>query len=190
MKKAIAILLVLLVAGVAFGADELTVTSNVDGIFKHGFSASQLATFGAVNPATLAASETATVDFSDDSAQVVGYYSFATNTRATFGISLSATALKSDELVTASEYYYVPYTLTFTDKDSDEFSETHNGNPGVTIISPLTINLVTDGYITGLLWDSYQLDLTLDPTAYTEDSIVVVPESGYTSTVTITVTGA
>jgi hypothetical protein len=133
MKKLIAILLVILVAGFVFGdgADPvefpdtttLTLKAAVDGKAAHGFHGGGLKnSFSEVFAIDL--SEEATNNLGDleknvemelTNIQPVGYYSFATNSNAGFTVSMEVTPMTlivgSGE--SSSSLLYVPFVLQF-----------------------------------------------------------------------------
>ena len=187
MKKFLAILVILiLVSGVMFAADVLTITSNAPSVMEHGFSDEGFLSFGGIIAGSLAATDAKTVDFSLTTEQPLGYYSIATNTKSSLAVTVAATALKSDALVTATQYYYVPYTLSFTHGTDTAITGTQTGSRGLVEPTAAAITLKTAGYITGSYWKSYEMELAfVDLTA---EGGLDIPEGDYTATVTVTVT--
>lgn len=188
MKKVIAILLVVLVAGVMFGADTLTINSTAASIMKHGFSDEAFTSFGGIVSGDVSATATKAVNLGSADSQSLGYYSIATNTKDSLAISVSAGPMKSEELVTDDAFYYIPYTLSFKHGSEDAITGTHDFFRGALASAPtdLAITLKTDSYITGTYWKSFAMDLTFGN--FMVDGGLDVPEGDYSSTVTITVT--
>jgi len=118
MKKMITILMVLLVATMAFAADTATgpsnaatvkVTTSNTGVIEHKITSAGITNNPTWNSATVVA--TKGVDLSNStSAQDIAYYSMRTNTKKTVGIKVSATPLAT--AIDESNNYYIPYTLT------------------------------------------------------------------------------
>lgn len=197
MKKLIAILLVLLVASVAFGAENdfgdslleastpvegpsdvtLTLQANAPGRFVHGFAADSAtaSTFGQIVNYTFDETVIKTVDLTLATTQDLAKYLIATNTRDEFTVTLTAEPLKSEQFVN-EDYYYVNYTLGVGTNDvevdgTDDF-----------------IALYTDYSVTGVLAASYDIDFTLDQ-SYLVDEEIELPEGNYSATITVAVTG-
>jgi hypothetical protein len=123
MKKAIAILLVLLVAGVMFGADDspgtaqLDITAAMGNKANHGFldsnAASEIDSFGDVINTTYDTA-TATDLVLDSEAlpnQSVGSYVFATNANVDYAVSFTLNPLVDSS---TRPTWYVPYSLKAT----------------------------------------------------------------------------
>ena len=131
MKKLIAILLVVLVAGFVFGADPLatlTLTSEVDGKLVHGFRSTEIATvnFGQIY-STLSQGDTpldaSYAKYTDENENdidlegnggAVGYYYFATNSNtADYHVDFTVNPFSSIE---DGVDFEVPYTLNYSSK--------------------------------------------------------------------------
>lgn len=207
MKKLLTIMLALLViGGVAFAdvtfdgalagstpvslpdSAELTIQANAPGLFNHGFSGTETTTFGGIINKTFLDGLYKTVNFTLTSAQAIGYYQIATNTRNDFSVTLSATALKSEEYITGtSTFMYVPYTLTVDETDLDVGTIVTTTAPDVA-----DMTLFATGYLSGktngILAESYPLTVTFADLVDEGDEITL-PEGNYTATITVTVTG-
>ncbi|PKL28208.1 MAG: hypothetical protein CVV46_07635 [Spirochaetae bacterium HGW-Spirochaetae-2] len=154
MKKAIAILLVLLVAGVAFGADTLTLESVVTGVLKHGFISSEIAdvTFANISTGVGAAgvdNSITGIDFLEDDDQDVGYYYFASNTANTgYKVSFVVNPFSS---TTTGVNFKVPYTLNMT------------GTGNSTNVTLTTAAISTTGTLGGTITASSPVDVIATP---------------------------
>lgn len=152
MKKGIAILLVVLVAGVMFGADAtLTLGSTVAGVLKHGFVSEEIETvnFGHINTALSGAdlnNNYTGIDLYDDG-QDVGYYYFAANTAKT-GYKVSFVV---NPFASATADFEVPYTLVLADEGK---------SPNVTLT---TTDILTPGTLGGDISPSTPVDVIATP---------------------------
>ena len=199
MKKFLAILIALiLVSGVMF-ADTLDLAASAPSIMKNGFSASAFTSYGAVisGAESLQAAIEKTVSFATMTGDVaaalttnqdLGYYSIATNTKSSLGITVSAPALKSTALIDATHYYYVPYVLSFKHGTEDAISNTIHGSAGTEALSDASIELRADAYLSGgVYWKSYNVDLAF-PDLTDGNGGLLVPAGNYEATVVITIT--
>lgn len=195
MKKALAILLVLLVAGVAFGADgnTLNLQSTMGVKVNHGFSSTDLTTFNSIfSPTTAFADPTEVVDMESSASQAVGYYAFASNARVAVTVKLTASDLVGPGSVV------VPYTLTATKSA---------GTVGITPVVIATTGVLgstTPSSVEGVLlnastqngpkYASYSLAVVFDGTANAEYGLPETnstegSETYYSGTVVASITG-
>jgi len=199
MKKAIAILLVLLVAGVMFGAAdqigdpldassttytttaaEMEIQANAAGKFVHGFASASVTSYGKIINYEYDSTPFKTVLLNTTVAQQVAYYLIATNTRDLFSVTLSADRLKSEALVDSAEgssYYYIPYNLLVG-------ASTVNVNADGTTHALYTDRLNSSGVLAA----SHQLQFQLPSTLMVDDELAV-PEGNYSATITVSVSG-
>ena len=191
MKKAIAILLVLLVAGVMFGADgdTLTLQSTMGVKINHGFSDTDHASFySIINPTTAFSDPTKTVDMELDGPQSVGYYAFASNAKAEVTVTLTANSLVGPGSVV------VPYTLVATRSGgtvgTTPVTIATGGTLGSTTASSGTGDLISANTTNGPKWASYSLTVEFDDEA---NAAYGLPETGedeyYTATIVASITG-
>jgi|GEM_PF-2044582 len=216
MKKAIAILLVLLVAGVAFGADtgfdtvqgsstaitlpttpaELTLQANTPGKFVHGFSSVDLTNFGQIVNYVFAEDQVRTVDFEVSTAQQLAYYVIATNTRNDFRVKLTANPLKSEEYISETgTYFYVPYDLSIDGEAAVTVGGTSAGTSSTTVATEYLFGgesaySYLSSNTNGILVDSIPLTLTWKENYVTGESGaegVGLPEGNYTATIQVAI---
>ena len=193
MKKAIAILLVLLVAGVAFGADTLTLESTVAGVLKHGFLADAITTvnFGQI----IAGVSDAGVDNDYDEidlfgeGQTVGHYYFAANTANTgYKVSFVVNPIASN-----AASFEVPYTLTLTEeaKSPNVTLKTTDistlGTLGGDLTPSAAVNVIaTASGATGPKYAGLTLAIVIDGAA--NEAYGLPAANDYTGTIVATVT--
>jgi hypothetical protein len=194
MKKVIAILLVLLVAGVAFGAADpdgatLTLGAAMGNRTNHGFigDATGLDTFGEIYNSTVLGNYSASgLDLESSASQSVGYYVFASNTNTKVEVSFKADPLVSPNLGTK-----VPYILTATYEDGSnivapttapEWDLTAGGSlvagGEVASVESDLINLAS--VANGVKWASYSLAVVFDATGNIDFGL---EEGAYTGSV-------
>lgn len=159
MKKAIAILLVLLVAGVVFGAngDTLNLQSVMAEKTNHGFYAgTAYDSFGDIFGATFADQTVSGLDMEISTPQAVGNYAFASNSKTEVNVVLTASPLVGPGSTN------VPYTLVAT-KGAGTVGSTPvtialGGTVGTTAIGNVAGSLLTqtEGTI-GPKWATYTL---------------------------------
>ncbi|MFA5514245.1 MAG: hypothetical protein WDA17_04925 [Sphaerochaetaceae bacterium] len=199
MKKAIAILMVLLVAGVMFAADAtLTLTSTMAAKTNHGFSSIALNYLQIINGQIIGEEENTDafdlndkvypVDFTDSSTQGIGYYSFATNASTSISVTLTINALHNEDTD-----YEVPYTLGYT-KGENSTAGVVSGTKKVgsdvkflndSDVSTETITLANSLAGSGPSWGTYALTATFDPTDIEAKGL---PAETYTGDIVATIT--
>ncbi len=165
MKKAIAILLVLLVAGTAFGDNPQIVLESTMGVkTNHGFYiGTSYTNFGQVFSAIFEDQTVDDLDMEIDVAQSVGNYAFATNARTAVNVTLTTFPLVGPGGT------YVPYSLSAT-KDAGTIGEgslTINFLAGSTVgtdeIAEASGNLLNQTAATnGPKWATYSLGVTFN----------------------------
>ena len=178
MKKAIAILLVVLVAGVAFGAVDTVGGDGVDVVLKatvggrlyHGFDAAGFTaspTAAQIKYLGQSYDSTVSIDLLADTTKVIGHYNMLTTGKTNVKVSFLAVALHSK---IGSVDYYVPYKVTLgTANGADKVAvvgtpEIDLGiatGPSNTEITPAAVEfLQTSG--AGRKWASYPVNVTID----------------------------
>jgi len=201
MKKAIAILLVVLVAGVAFGVEAgtdagITISATVAGKLYHGFTnlagggistnptANSIKTLpSAVNsdaPIDLEAAGTATTT-------TIGYYNMLTTGASGVKVSFKASPLTAS---IATVDYYVPYKVALGTKIGDGGTVTLVPSavvdfgaavPGETVISETSYVDVLTSAGPGRRWASYAVDVTVNGD---QNVSYGLPEGTFTGTIT------
>ena len=178
MKKVIAILLVLLVAGTAFGADdpsnaELVLSATMGNRTMHGFigDATGLDSFGTIYNSTTLGDYTAEgLDLESSVSQSVGYYVFASNTKEKVQVSFVANPLISPNLESK-----VPYKLTAIYTNGQNISGPMEPliwdlTDGGTVVAGGSVSSVTSDLINfasvnpGVKWASFSLAVEFDST--------------------------
>lgn len=204
MKKAIAILLVLLVAGVMFAANDsstLTLKSSIEEKLNHGFTKTELTTVGDILAATLgnrAADSNDNYDLNVDmevaTAQSVGFYSFASNSSTGVKVDIDTTPLVLED-GNKNALIHVPFTLSFSLAHG---AGTEVAEPvAVTYISLLpsvdpvfstgSVNIIdtTTGSPSGLPnWATYGLTVSF----HSDNATYGLPEGDYVGTVVANIT--
>jgi len=193
MKKFIAILLVVLVAGVMFGdpapGETLILQSTMGGKTKHGFySGTALANFGSILSATFTDTTKSGLNMETNDDQPVGYYSFGTNVKTKVNVTLKASPLIGPGTTN------VPYTLVAT-KLNGTVGETPvtidlENAVGTTSIDSVSGSLLTQTAGTnGPKWATYSLEVKFNGTA---NLVYGLPETAegdiYTGTVVALIT--
>jgi len=214
MKKLIAILLVVLVAGFVFGADPepntgdatLTLISTVEGRTTHGFHTGPVKTsFSSIFGSTLGnlgdGENSVEVEMEGDGAldyQGVGFYSFASNSKTGVDVSISATPMTLTVTTGEGENQsisklFVPFNLVFAKGDD-------NGTVGTSKIYkigdidavPVTeapvlnlTSLVSDSSVGGVKWASYTVQVLFNGGL---NEAYGLPEGDYSSTITASIT--
>ncbi len=198
MKKALAILLVLLVAGVAFGAgaDTLTLKSTVTAKTSHGFGANLLAnnTFGGIIAAGsgLGNNSYDTLDLESNTDQPVGYYYFATSSSAAKVEFVLKPMTTTTEL--GSDTYYVPYSLKYSKKagsvpagGTGEITSTSGASLVALSTTPIVDTdpvIIVDSDISQSKWISLSLSIAFAGTA---NATAGIPAATYVGSVVATV---
>ncbi|MGI6428920.1 MAG: hypothetical protein ACOXZ6_04245 [Syntrophomonadaceae bacterium] len=214
MKKLIAILLVVLVAGFVFAEDEgaaavpalnstvLTLKSAVGGRATHGFHGGALKnSFSEVFTAD--PSEEATnnlgnleklVDMESTNIQNVGYYSFASNSNASFTVKMDVTpmTLIVEEGESSSSLLYVPFLLQFNKgagpTGTSQTANIYNtsGIPGAVALEENDeVVLVSSTSSSQLNWASYGVAVQF----YGDSNVAYgLPQGDYVSTITASIT--
>ena len=179
MKKAIAILLVVLVAGVAFGAVDTVGGSGVDVVLKatvggrlyHGFDATGFTaspTAAQIKDLGQSYSSTVSIDLLADETKVIGHYNMLTTGKTNVIVSFSAVALHSK---IGNVDYYVPYKVTLDTANGAADKVDVVGTPEIdlgiatgpsnTEITPAAVEfLQTSG--AGRKWASYPVNVTIN----------------------------
>lgn len=197
MRKLLTIMLALLVIGGVVFADvafdsvsaKLTIQANAPGLFNHGFSGIETTTFGGIINKVFADGLFKNVKFTLTSAQDIGYYQIATNTRNDFSVTLSATALKSEEYINingTTTFMYVPYTLTVGGATRTVGSTVTTTAPAAAVMTLFATGNLS-GSTNGILAKSYPLTVTF--AGLVDEGEIKLPEGNYTATITVTVTG-
>lgn len=181
MKKAIAILLVLLVAGAAFGAytpasnpsdATLTIVAANNGVLEQKITAGQV-TDGAAWTSNTPITASQTVLLSSTDSQNIAYYSMRTNTKKSVDVTVSATAMEN------GTDYYIPFTLS-VGTSTDNFGSFLAGTTAPTVTP--SIALITDGSYTGMTYFSEQIAIQ-----FAADYSQTALEGDYTSTITFNI---
>jgi hypothetical protein len=172
----------------------LNIQATAGGIFKHGFSMTDAATFGAIVAKTLETGVYKTIDFTSTEAQGIGYYQIASNSRNDFSVILTAKALKSEEYISGtSVFMYVPYTLKVDGVSlavGTAVSTTAPADATMTLFGN-TVELVVhpdhlDAKENGILAESYLLEVVF-PDLVDVDNGLTLPEGNYAATITVAV---
>jgi hypothetical protein len=177
MKKAIAILLVLLVAGVAFGAtsNDLVVNTTVNELEGLKLSSTALTTLTAWNDET---DIDEALTFTSTDAEIVPdaasfFINLRTNKKNSYTVGLSGLPLASETEGVTSKIGYVitAGTNTFT-----------VASTATAAVGPTTIATFVAG--NGMRYQSEEATVTLDSTSW----MAATADSGYTATITVSIT--
>jgi len=210
MKKLLTILLVLLVAGFAFAAGEelaggdatLTLKADMGQKTNHGFygSGNALTDAGLIFDMVSPDDTVEDLDLENDSAQGVGYYSFASTSSLGVNIVISGTPLTL--AVSGGDTYYVPFEVAFNKLDEngssasvsnvyenkvfkfDSVGDIDGLSPSIsssTYVSTASkLALLSANGVTDTKWATYELDVTF---AGSKNIAFGLPEGQYVGTV-------
>jgi hypothetical protein len=178
MKKALAILLVLLVAGVVFGAADpgdatLSLSAAMGTRTNHGFIDDNegLDSFGTIYNSTALGNYSATdLDLESEESQDVGYYVFASNTNTKVEVSFVANPLVSPNLGTEVPYILTANYLSGSNITAPTTAPKWDLTAGGDLaagddVEAVTANLINlTSVANGVKWASYSLGIEFDAT--------------------------
>ena len=199
MKKLIAILSTLLIAGSLFAADATTndfvIKAQVEGKLYHGFSLTQVSGSDAV--IDLLKDSTGNVvkdgiNLESNSAQTIGYYNLYTTENAQASVDFAVLPLT---YTTGDDTYYVPFALSYKTVDGNKQVTLGEGSIGHVAVASTEEMAGSKGRVmdtneksTGLRWNILELDVTF---AGEKNATFGLPEAQgenyYTSTIVATI---
>ena len=190
MKKIIAILLVVLVAGAVFGAytpaaapasTAVDIITSNNGVLEHSISTAAAGT-KALFPGTAVPEAGVPVNIALTEAQSVAWYNVKTNTKKAVTVKVNATPLAT--AIDESTNYYIPYTLK-VGSDSQAFSSATAGSTAQTFTEIDLTTTATDlnDKSKGMRYLSKQIQVQFAQD-YSQDAL----EGDYTATITFEIT--